>query len=196
MKVAIVTLLILITLMLIGQAFTYTNSNNTETYPYEVLKEFPDFEIRRYESRAFSYYTMPRSTYKESSGEGFRTLAGYIFGKNETGEKIAMTSPVAMNMGDSVTMMFMIPSSHNMDDLPKPENPSIQFKKEPVKTVAAITFGGWASDEKINEYKEKLKNRLDMADIAYTGEFTYLGYNPPFEVINRRNEIIVEINYQ
>jgi hypothetical protein len=63
----------------------------------------------------------------------------------------------------------------------------------PAKTVAAISFGGWANDRKIEKYKSKLKSALDAEGIAYTNRFYLLGYNPPFEVINRKNEIIVEL---
>jgi hypothetical protein len=32
--------------------------------------------------------------------------------------------------------------------------------------------------------------------IQHTGEFTYLGYNPPYQAVNRRNEVIVTlVNY-
>jgi len=34
---------------------------------------------------------------------------------------------------------------------------------------------------------------LDAEGITYTNRFYFLGYNPPFEVFNRKNEIIVEL---
>jgi hypothetical protein len=34
---------------------------------------------------------------------------------------------------------------------------------------------------------------LDAEGIKYTNRFYYLGYNPPFEVFNRKNEVIVEL---
>jgi len=61
------------------------------------------------------------------------------------------------------------------------------------KTVAAITFDGWATDARIAEYTEKLKDLLAKNNIAYTGNFSYLGYNPPYEVVNRRNEVVVDV---
>ena len=54
-------------------------------------------------------------------------LAGYIFGGNETNQKIAMTSPVSMSMNDSTEMKFMIPSNYELEDLPKPNNENIKF---------------------------------------------------------------------
>jgi hypothetical protein len=34
---------------------------------------------------------------------------------------------------------------------------------------------------------------LEKHNLTHTGKFSYLGYNPPFEVINRRNEVAVEL---
>ena len=41
------------------------------------------------------------------------------------------------------------------ETLPKPSQSQIEFRKEPAKRVAAISFGGWANDEKLEKYKEK-----------------------------------------
>lgn len=170
-------------------------SSDIESYEYEVIKEYDNFEIRLYEEALFSYVTMPYSSYQESSGKGFRILAGYIFGGNERSEKIAMTSPVEINMSDSITMKFMVPNNYKMEDLPKPDNSTIQFKKEPKKYLAAISFGGFANDEKIQKHKEKLKNMLEEKGIKHSNDFSYLGYNPPYELFGRRNEVVVEISY-
>ena len=175
------------------QVFEIKATQNIETYPYYVIKNYGSFEIRKYEGANFTSVTMPVKTYKESSGEGFRTLASYIFGNNTSNKKIAMTSPVAMSMGDSITMKFLIPSKQQLETMPTPTNNKIKFTTEPAKTVAAISFGGWANDKKISAYTEKLKVLLAENKIVYTEAFTYLGYNSPFTIINRRNEIIVEI---
>ena len=108
-------------------------------------------------------------------------------------EKIAMTSPVAMSLEDSMTMMFMVPKKFNKETLPQPNQSQIKFQQEPAKTVAAISFGGWANDEKIEKYKQKLIEALEAEGIVYSNRFYYLGYNPPFEFFNRKNEIIVEL---
>ncbi len=196
MKFLIITAIIITTLFVAFQVYSMSSNKGIEAYAYQVLESLDQFEIRQYEAANFSYVTMPNTGYKNVSGQGFRTLAGYIFGGNERGENIAMTTPVAMNIGDSVTMMFMIPSKYEIDDLPEPNNSEVAFKSEPTKIVAAIRFGGWASDEKIEKYKQELSQALAEAGIKHTGKFQYLGYNPPYEVVNRRNEIIIElINY-
>ena len=104
-----------------------------------------------------------------------------------------MTSPVSMSLEDSMTMMFMAPKKFEKETLPKPNQPLIEFKEEPVKTVAAITFNGWANDKKINKFKDKLISALESQSIAYSDRFYFFGYNAPYEVFNRKNEIIVEL---
>ncbi len=193
MKNSLIFLGVILLIIIIIQLFALNEQKNIETYPYALNKEYKGFEIRNYEASLFSTVQLSGNKFKDVSSEGFSILAGYIFGGNEKNEKIAMTSPVAMSLEDSVTMMFMVPKKFNKETLPQPKQSQIKFREEPAKTVAAIVFGGWANDEKIESYMEKLKSALDKEGIAYTKRFYFLGYNPPFEFFNRRNEIIVEL---
>lgn len=177
-------------------AFVKKSVSDTETHEYEVVKVYDDFEIRKYAPALYSSVKYSSSSYKQISSDGFRTLAGYIFGGNESKEQIAMTSPVTMELKDTSKMMFMVPKSMSKDDLPKPNNSSIYFEEYPERVVAAIRFGGWASDEKIAEYSQKLTSSLLKAGVTHLGDFAYLGYNPPFDVVNRRNEIIVSVSWE
>ena len=136
---------------------------------------------------------LPTSDFKNSSGKGFSVLAGYIFGGNDRNEKISMTSPVAMSIEDSMTMMFMVPKKYSLAELPKPNNSLITFQELPSKTVAAVRFSGWANDQKIEKYKRELTLSLEKEVINYTDQFYFFGYNAPYELFNRRNEIIVEL---
>jgi hypothetical protein len=194
MKIILIGLASVSVLFLLSQVLFNRASNNIEMYKYEVVKEFDGFEIRAYESANFSYVTMDKGSYEQTSRNGFRKLAGYIFGNNEGNQKIAMTSPVAMTMEDSVTMMFMLPSEYGINDMPKPNDPNVKFRQEPEKYVAAIGFGGWANDKKIGKYTQKLKDLLKANGIDHKDKFSYLGYNAPFEMMDRRNEIIVEVD--
>ncbi len=175
------------------QVFAFKSQRDIEMYPYTVKKKYDTFEIRSYDATLFTSVKLSTNQYKNASSSGFRILAGYIFGGNDRNEKIAMTSPVSMSLEDSMTMMFMVPKKYKKDMLPQPNESQIKFTEEPAKVVAAITFGGWANDQKIQEYKQKLIAALDKEGIAYTNKFYLLGYNPPFELVNRRNEVIVEL---
>ena len=195
MKIVIIIVSILL-LIVIVQIYLSRSTKLTEQHNYKVIKKFDKFEIRKYDAALFSSVKLNKKGYKESSSEGFRILAGYIFGDNDAKEKIAMTSPVVMELGDSSKMMFMVPKNYNLKNLPNPNNSKIVFEKEEVKIIAAIRFDGWADDEKIEKYKTILMNELANEKLNFINKFSFLGYNPPYEVMNRRNEIVVElINY-
>ncbi|MCJ7757225.1 MAG: heme-binding protein [Gillisia sp.] len=193
MKILLILLGVILIAFVIIQLFAMRGQRNIETYPYVVNKKYDTFEIRSYEATLFTTVKLSTKGYKNSSSKGFSILAGYIFGNNERNEKISMTSPVTMTLEDSMTMMFMVPKELKKEMLPKPDQSLIEFKEEPAKTVAAINFNGWANDKKIEKYKQKLKSALDAEGINYSERFYLLGYNPPYEVFNRKNEVIVEL---
>ena len=193
MKIISIIIGVLLLIFIGVQLFALKSQSNIETYPYRVTKLYDNFEIRDYESTLFTSVKLFTKDYKESSSKGFSILADYIFGGNDRNEKIAMTSPVVMALEDSMTMLFMVPKKINKQTLPRPNQSQIEFKNEPAKTVAAIAFEGWANDEKIERYKQHLKFALEKQGIPYTNRFYFLGYNAPYEVFNRKNEVIVEL---
>ena len=142
------------------QGVTERSSNKIEQYAYTVEKELDGVEIRQYEDAVFSSVKLKDSTYANSANQGFRILAGYIFGGNDKGQSIAMTSPVVMEMGKEMKMSFMVPAELNMDSLPKPNDGRVYQEKVKGSKMAVIRFGGWASDEKIEEQKKKLTQEL------------------------------------
>ena len=193
MKIAIIALGVILPAFICIQLYFIHLQRNIETYPYVVKKKYQQVEIRSYETTLFTSVRLSTKGYKNSASQGFSILAGYIFGNNERNEKIAMTSPVSMSLEDTMTMMFMVPKKFNKDMLPKPNQTGIEFKQEPAKILAAITFSGWANDTKIEKYKQDLKAVLDAEGIKYTNQFYFFGYNAPYEVFNRKNEVIVEL---
>ena len=197
MKIFLIIIGVIASAFIIIQIFAFKSSKNIETYPYKVIKKYKNFEIRTYDEALFTSVKLNSNNYKNESSKGFSILAGYIFGGNDKKQKIAMTSPVTMSLEDSMTMMFMVPKKLKKESLPQPDNSKIEFKEVPKKTVAAIRFGGWANDKKIKQYKQKLISALKEKEIAYSNNFFFLGYNPPYEIFNRKNEIIVELkNYK
>jgi hypothetical protein len=104
MKILSIILGVILLAFIIVQLYAINGQRNIETYPYEVNKKYDDFEIRSYEATLFTSVKLSTNTYKEASSKGFSILAGYIFGGNEKNEKIAMTSPVAMSLEDSMTI--------------------------------------------------------------------------------------------
>jgi roadblock/LC7 domain-containing protein len=193
MKIFSIILIIVLILFVVSQIWAQRQVSGIETYPYRVVKTYDGFEVRTYERANFIYVTMDARSYSESSSKGFRMLAGYIFGGNDRQQRIAMTSPVVMEMDSDVTMKFLVPAQYKMDELPKPENAEVRFTTEQERTVAAITFGGFANDEKILAQKDELFKRLAAVGIQHTGQWSFLGYDPPFKLFGRKNEVVVEV---
>jgi hypothetical protein len=197
MKMFIIILAVVILIIVLFQSFIIMPANKTEEQKHSVIKKFKEFEIRFYPSATIATINSNAKTYKELSGPGFQKLAGYIFGGNESNTKISMTTPVAMDINDSVsTMSFVMPSAYSKENLPKPNDPKVIIKKTTDEYVAVIGFSGYASDEDLKFYSEKLKNLLKENGITSFGNYRFLGYNPPFQFINRRNEIIVSVDWK
>lgn len=189
-------LIINLALLLIFQSFTFNTMAKSEQQNYKVVYSENDFEIRFYPSATLATVYSDAKSYRELSWNGFRTLAGYIFGGNESETKISMTSPVHMDINNSTsTMSFVMPSSYNKENLPKPDNDNVKIEKTEDEYVAVIRFGGYASDNVIKKHSDILVKLLTEKGIAYYGNFRYLGYNPPYEFIGRRNEIIVLVRW-
>jgi hypothetical protein len=193
MKTFLIILGVLFLLFLGSQLYLYKSSNNIEGYLYTVLTTYEGFEIRKYEASLFTSVKLDTDSYKEASRKGFSILGGYIFGKNENKEQISMTSPVAMSLEEEITMLFLVPKKFTKESLPKPENANIEFIETPEKRMAAISFSGWASDKKIVKYKLALVTLLDKNEIKHSNKFSVLGYNPPYQILFRKNEIIVSL---
>ena len=193
MKLLSILLIVIVVVFVAIQLFFIFGQRNIETYPYVVKKKYDRFEIRSYEATLFTSVKLSKKGYKNASSQGFSILAGYIFGNNERNEKISMTSPVSMSLEDTMTMMFMVPKKLNKETLPQPKQSDIKFKEEPAKIVAAIRFKGWANDTKLEQYKQDLKAALDSEGIKYSNKFYFFGYNAPYEVFNRKNEVLVEL---
>lgn len=139
--------------------------------------------------------TSSAKTYKELGNSGFTRLATYIFGGNKDKIQIGMTSPVHMEIGDTISRMsFVMPSNYTKDNLPLPNNTDVIIQTTPEEYVAAITFGGFASQEDIKKHTTMLESALNKHHISYYGHFRYLGYNPPYQFFDRKNEIIVSVN--
>jgi hypothetical protein len=197
MKFFIIILAVITLITLLLKSLTIMSTNKTEEQKYSVVRRYKDFEIRFYPSATVATINSKAKTYRDLSRPGFRKLAGYIFGGNETNKKISMTTPVQMDINDSVsTMSFIMPSEYTKENLPKPNDPNIQIKNTADEYIASIRFGGYASDKDLKFYSEKLRNLLKENGIAPVGNYRFLGYNPPFQFVGRRNEIVVAVDWK
>ncbi|MEX0812125.1 MAG: heme-binding protein [Chitinophagales bacterium] len=185
---------IIVGLIAITHYFVVRNVEDVELQKYSIEDKDGDIEIRSYAGRIVAKTTI-KGTYNEASNRGFRKLASYIFGENKQEEKIAMTAPVWMHEdSQDFEMQFLIPSKYSMSELPQPNDTSISLDRFPGGRYAAIRFGGFANDEKIAAHKQMLLDWLKDNGHPTSGEVYFLGYNSPFKLKHRRNEVLISIN--
>lgn len=186
-----------ITIIIITLFSTTIMASSIEKQKYRLVSSAKEYEIRYYPPAMLATVHSAANSYRQISTPGFRTLAGFIFGGNESNSKIAMTSPVHMDINDSVsTMSFVMPSKYDEQSLPLPSDSRVKLEKSQAEYVAVLRFGGYANDAKIARYSRKLQTALEKNGISYSGNFRFLGYNPPFQFIGRKNEIIVSVNWK
>ena len=182
-----------IVLLILSQFFMAYQSNKIETPKYTVLKSYDDFELRQYGSMILAQTVMQSASYENTSNQGFRTVASYIFGGNDENKKIAMTAPVIMEMGDDTKMSFVMPKEHSIESLPEPSSEEVKILKVSPKKYAVITFPGYANNKKIDKYAKKLLKSIKSEGLETVGNVKFMGYNAPWQVIGRKNEIAVEV---
>jgi Na+-transporting methylmalonyl-CoA/oxaloacetate decarboxylase gamma subunit len=177
----------------IGLLIVSFTSKNIETPKYKVIKTYDEVEVRLYPKMVVAKTNLADKSFDDQGSNGFRTIAGYIFGGNEKNEKIAMTAPVVMNMGDSASMYFVMPKSYDKAELPTPNSKNVQIVEVAEKTLAVISYGGFSSDEKIEKHRKQLDVILKKNKIQTKGAYMYMGYNAPWDIINRKNEVAIEV---
>lgn len=188
--------LILIGIYLVFQSFKSITALKTEKQAYRLIKKEAGFEIRYYPSATMATVYSKGTNYKSVASSGFNKLAKYIFGGNQQKESISMTAPVRMSITEKgSSMSFVMPKKYNEKPLPTPNDPQIEIKQSAPEYVAVISFGGYATDEKIKEYYEQLSALLKQRKIQQKGGYNFLGYNAPFQFIGRTNEIIIPIEW-
>jgi hypothetical protein len=192
MKKPMSILLLVLLLVIVGVLFAF-KSDKIEMPAYSVIKKYGSMEIRQYPNMIVAQTMLMQSTQEQKMSGGFRTIAGYIFGGNDRNQKIAMTAPVVMKMGDTASMYFMMPKQYNSTQLPKPNSSKVEIVNERARVLAVIRFGGFSSEMKIEKYKNKLAAIISENNLKTTGPYMYMGYNAPWDVINRRNEVAIEV---
>jgi hypothetical protein len=177
---------------------------------YKIIESEGDFEIREYAPRIVAE-TVVSEGFDRAPNVGFRRLADYIFGNNESKQSIAMTSPVAQEpQSEKIAMTapvgqerakdnlwvitFTMPSSYTMETLPKPKNPEVILKQLPASQFAAVRFTGFNRAQTVDNKTQELTKWLAKKSLQAEGPAIYARYNPPWTPwFMRRNEILLKI---
>ena len=129
-----------------------------------------------------------------SSNGKFGILANYIFGGNKEEVQISMTSPVVYQLDSSSTFSFIMPESWLGKKLPKPNNDNIFFDVVKNQYVAVLEFGGYAKQEICERKHREMMEVLQNLGIKTSNSYSVAVYQAPYQVLNRKNEIWIELN--
>lgn len=134
----------------------------TEEQTYDVVKEYPDFELRWYPEHVVAE-TRVEGSFATVGNTSFRRLVGYISGRNADSQKVAMTAPVLQEAEDekaaSYVVRFVMPTGLDLQHAPEPTDGDVQLRTIPAQTAAALRFSGrWTQ----GRYEERA-NRLQAA---------------------------------
>jgi hypothetical protein len=180
----------------------------TEEPPHAVLRAGDTFEVRRYEPYLVAE-TLVTGSAEDAGNQGFRVLAGYIFGKNKGAREIAMTAPVAQTPtriamtapvaqspeAGGYVVQFAMPPEWTLATLPEPTDPAVRLRAVPARTVAVIRYSGTWSQERYAEHLARLEGALAEAGVRWRGEPVWARYDPPWKPwFLRRNEIWLELD--
>jgi len=161
-----------------------------ESQPYEVLQSMDDLEIRFYPP------AMMAKT-KANTGNPFSTLFRYISGSNQNNEKIEMTTPVHMYPEDGTSAMeFVLPKKYMEQDAPIPSQSNVEIYQSEPGYFAAVRYGGDSNASKVKTHTDRLMGEIQKHNLKAISNPVVLSYDSPYKVMNRRNEIVVEIDYE
>ena len=185
--------------------------SGTEEPQFTVERRIGDVEIRQYGPRIAAETTIDADE-EASRNEGFRRLAGYIFGANtgrtkiamtapvaQQSEKIAMTAPVAAqrDAGGKWVIRFFMPSEHSLDSLPTPNDDRVRLVSVEPERVAVLRYAGLPNPRAVSAKADELLKVLRDNKIKAAGNPLSWFYDPPWTLpFLRRNEAVVSLKPQ
>jgi len=177
---------------------------------YRVIKTYPAFELRQYDAYVVAE-TQVAGAFDDVGSQAFRRLFRYISADKRPQGKISMTTPVIQqpiaadeNPGDdgsapadtgtSYRFAFVMPAEYALDDLPKPDNLTIQLSSIPARLMAARRYSGTWSEERYRKNQQQLLEAVQAAGLKTLGTPIFARYNAPFSLwFLRRNEVLIEV---
>jgi len=188
-----------------GRIVTAEPAMAIETPDYQVVLKQGAFEVRNYPAQTVAEVVV-EGDQQAAVRDGFRRLAGYIFGANSGDQKIAMTAPVGQSpvMSGPITtsalnarrwvVRFDMPRSHDLSTLPKPKTAAIQLLTLPPMRMAAVRFSGLMSDGSAAKETAALLSYMTSSGLKAAGPPTLAQYDPPWTPwFLRRNEVLIPI---
>ena len=171
-----------------------TSRTAYESAEYTVLKQDGAIELREYPDLMLATTGMTNTNGNDGS---FGRLFRYISGGNQEKQKVAMTTPVFMELQTESTdglMSFVIPKNVAESDIPGPASSEVSLTKRAGGKFAAIRFTGQLNEETGQQHLAKLNAWVQAQGDTITGTPEFAGYDPPWTPGPlRRNEVLIRI---
>ena len=200
----------LVSSLLIGACSVIGVRSGTEEPRFEVVDRIGEVELRRYGARLAAETVVAAGSETAARSEGFRRLAGYIFGGNRPASRIAMTAPVdqaaeriAMTAPVGATaagegqwrIRFYMPAGFTLQTLPAPNDPRIHLLEVPAEVVAVRRYSGLRSADAAAAQRAALLAALADSPWQAAGAAGDWFYDPPWTLPPlRRNEAVVPVS--
>ena len=175
----------------VWQIYSASTSSKYDQMDVQQLGKVDGIEFKIYNKYTKASLSINSNNMRNANNK-FSVLANYIFGGNQENTQIGMTSPVIYNMTNQSTFSFIMPAKME-NNLPLPNNDEIFFMTVHNQCVAVITFGGFAKQEKCEKKHEELKQKLSKIGLSFDDDFIVAVYQAPYQLINRKNEIWIEL---
>lgn len=178
---------------------------------YTVVSKGDGYEIRDYEGYNVASTSMAKvgEPYSPNDiakgGAAFNALAAFLFGGNDEGKVMEMTTPVSTTSAGE--MRFYL-KGDSITDFPQPLDPEDKYNEQgvvkivevPPARLAVAKFTGFVTEGEISRQKDALLSSLALdgleVDAPHGGKIPYLvfQYNPPYTIpVVRRNEIAIPV---
>lgn len=164
-------------------------------------------EIRRYAPALLAQVTV-QGEHEHALDAAFEKLAGYIYGRNASEEKMHMTTPVyqrasgdarvpvlASGKGSGWTVAFFLANDQSPADVPAPSDPDITLVQASESTVAVLRYTGNNDAAARAQARTRLLAAVEHATgWAVADDVVWAQYDQPFAVpFLKRNEAQVAV---
>lgn len=212
MKLALLIIAALVLLAIAAMAVFVFVIQAVETPQYASLERDGPFEIRDYPPLVVAEASGTGSR-RAALSAGFGVLARYIFARDRSGERIAMTAPVIQQRSGTIAMTapvtqaltpdgawavrFVMPAEYGIDRLPAPADAAVRLHEVPAQRRAAVRFSGSTTDAVLGEREAALRRWMAARGLDAAGPAVYAYYNDPFTPgFLRRNEVLIDVATQ
>lgn len=184
----------------------------TEQQRYQVVRQGPGFELRRYPAHLVAEVDV-QASFENAGTAAFRPLADYIRGRNHTREGLAMTAPVLQrrdaaatesSAGGTVTaetspgryvVSFVMPGGSSRESLPVPGDARVTIRPVPEELAAATRYSGRWTASSYRRRAARLRQAVQDAGLEPTGPPRFARFDPPWTPwFRRRNEVVLPVS--